>query len=93
MTDQFGSYKRLATAATTVISAYPCHLIGVVVNGGSGGTITLYDDPAAATSGNQIAIIEAIGATNPVSLPYYLVCNRGLTVVAAANTDFTVIYQ
>ena len=92
------SKKYISTATTTNVPGNAtdasCVLHTITINGGTAGTITVYDDSNSGTlAARRIAIIEAIGATNPVSLIYDAIMNNGITIVTAAATDVTVTWQ
>ena len=85
-------YAHISTATTTNLSnGIPRELGKVTINGGTAGVITIYDSDD--TSGTVIAVIEAIGATNPTTLHYDIATTKGLCVVTAAATDVTVSYR
>lgn len=88
-TQQNYSYKNVSTAATTVVKAAPGVLHRVTVNNGTFGTIALYDN-ASAASGTLIGTITPTAAAQ--TWVYDVATTLGLTMVAAANTDITVIY-
>lgn len=83
-------------------TATPCKdgsgvLQNIVINGGTAGTVTLYDIAAASCTGTpgsgKFATIETIGTTNPVSLAYNNRFLNGLCIVTAQATDVTVGVQ
>jgi len=81
--------QRINTGTTTVISDEPCFLDAIIINGGTIGNITLYDD-LSAVEDNNFGIITA--AFSGLTIPYAIQLDKGLTIVTAANTDITVIY-
>lgn len=83
------TFTNITTATTTVISSRPGILSHIVVNGGTMGTITVYDSGAA--SGTKIATIASPLAGQ--TYVYDAKTNVGLTVVTAAATDITVLSQ
>ena len=91
MLRDFHKFVNIATATTTIINATGKGggLVAIVVNGGTMGAITVYDNGAA--SGTLVATVAV-----PVAgwvLPYSCKLTTGLTIVTAAATDLTVIYQ
>ena len=90
-------YLYISTATTTAVRDGAGYLSGLTINGGTGGTVTLYDIAASGCSGTpgsgKFATIEAIGATNPVSLTYNLHVLKGICVVTAAATDLTITFN
>ena len=85
----FLPYTNIATAATTVISGGPGRLGRIVINGGTlTGTITVYDNTVG--SGSKIATISANQAIGQ-NFVYNCRFRTGLTIVATANVDFTVV--
>jgi hypothetical protein len=79
----------IATADTHVISARPCLLGHLVINGGTMGSITIYDSSAAA-SGRKIATIAA-----PIAgyvYPYQCSMLYGIVIVTAEATDISVSF-
>ena len=81
-------YSHLTQAQTYNLSATPGVLSQIIVNGGTTGTITVYDGPVAA--GNIVATITA--AVGMV-VPYLCRLDKGLTVVQSAATDTTVVFS
>jgi hypothetical protein len=81
-------FLNLATAATTTVKTGAGSLASIVINGGTMGSITVYDSLAG--SGTKIATIAA--PLPGMVLPYGVRFATGLTIVAAANTDFTVCF-
>lgn len=90
-------YSYIAASGDTAVRDGAGELGSVVVNGGTAGTITLYDIAALGCTGTpasgKFATIETIGSTNPVSLPYNLRVKNGICAVLSANTDVTVTWQ
>lgn len=91
-------YLYIHTAATTPIKDGAGFLSGVTLNGGTPGTVTLYDVAAqgcaSTPSSGKFATIEATSSTNPTSMPFFnLKFTNGLCAVTAAATDATVIYN
>jgi hypothetical protein len=81
------TYTHVSTATSTQVASISQLLHTVVVNGGTTGAVTLYDN-ASACSGTVIGTIQA--ATAPVTLDYDIQLKNGLCVVTAAATDITV---
>lgn len=90
-------YLYIHTAATTIVRGNGGGLHAVTINGGVAGAVTLYDIGSAGCTGTpgsgKFAVIETIGATNPVTLLYDLQTANGICVVTAAATDLTVTYN
>ena len=86
----FYRYANIKTATTTVIHATGKGggLVAITINGGTMGSITIYDNGAA--SGTEVAII-AIPVAGQV-FPYSAKLSTGLTIVTAAATNLTVTY-
>jgi hypothetical protein len=85
----YHKFLNITTATTTVVKTTGGGLYGIVVNGGTLGSITLYDNTEA--SGTLIGTIAS-----PVAgmvLPYNAKLDNGLTIVTAAATNLTVCYD
>jgi hypothetical protein len=81
--------KNITSNATTVISARPCYLSHIVVNGGTMGAISIWDNSA--TGGTVVATIAS-----PLAGQHYVydaAMVYGLKVVTADNTNLTVLWQ
>lgn len=81
--------KNITTATTTTVSARPCYLSHIVVNGGTMGAITIWDNNA--TTGAVVATIAS-----PLAGQHYVydaAMVYGLKVVTADNTNVTVLWQ
>ena len=81
--------KNITSDATTVVSARPCYLSHIVVNGGTMGAITIYDNSA--TGQTTVATIAS-----PLAGQHYVydaAMVYGLKVVTADNTNITVLWQ
>jgi hypothetical protein len=81
--------KNITSDATTVISARPCYLSHIVVNGGTMGAITIWDNNA--STGAVVATIAS-----PLAGQHYVydaAMVYGLKVVTADNTNITVLWQ
>lgn len=84
-----GKAKNISAAATTVVSSRPGTLKAIVVNTTAAGAITVYDNTAA--SGTKIATLKASIAEKDYQYNCRFV--NGLTVVTAAASDITVVYD
>ena len=82
-------YKNITTATNTVIKAAAGIIGGFVVNSGTMGTITLYDNTTCSTT--KIATITAptSGGIWPAGAKF----TTGLCITTGAATDMTVFYQ
>lgn len=82
-------WRHISLAGTYVLDTDKGTLRRIVVNTTANGTITVYDNSAG--SGNVIAVLKASVAegTYTYELPYV----TGLTVVTAAGSDITVVYD
>ena len=80
--------NNIATATTTLVKSGMGFLGHIVVNGGTMGSITVYDGIDA--TGTKIATIT--DPTAGMVLPYGCIFNVGLCIVTAATTDITVCY-
>lgn len=81
--------KNITSNATTSISTRPCYLSHIVVNGGTMGAITIWDNNA--TTGAVVATIAS-----PLAGQHYVydaAMVYGLKVVTADNTNLTVLWQ
>lgn len=79
----------ITSNTTTVISERPCYLSHIVVNGGTMGAITIYDNNS--VGGNVVATIAS-----PLAGQHYVYDAAmifGLKVVTADNTNLTVLWQ
>ena len=83
------NHTNIKTATTTTVKASAGRLAGVVVNGGTMGSVTIYDNSAG--SGTKIATVAAPLAG--MVLPYGCRVTTGITVVTAAATNLTVIWS
>jgi len=85
------------TAATIACKDGQGALTTIVINGGTAGTVTLYDIAASGCTGTpgsgKFAVIETIGSTNPVALPYNVRFLNGLCIVTGMATDLTAAVQ
>ena len=80
--------NNIATATTTLVKTGVGFLGHIVVNGGTMGSITVYDGIDA--TGTAIATVASPSAG--MVLPYGCVFNVGLCIVTAAATNITVCY-
>jgi len=81
--------KNITSNTTTTITARPCFLSHIVVNGGTMGAITIWDNNA--TTGAVVATIAS-----PLAGQHYVydaAMVYGLKVVTADNTNITVLWQ
>lgn len=87
--DRPGTHKNIATATTTVVKGSGGRLRRIVVNTTAAGAITVYDNTAA--SGTKIATLKA----SVVEGTYIYDCTfvTGLTIVTAAASDITVVFD
>jgi hypothetical protein len=81
-------YINLDADGTTTVKEGSGILAGIIVNGGTLGSITIYDSLAG--SGTKIATIAS--PTAGMALPYSCEFKTGLTIILAADTDITVVY-
>lgn len=79
-------YTYIHTATSTQVSTIGQILHTITINGGTGGTVTLYDNSSCATT--PIGVIAS--TTAPVTLVYDLQLKTGLCITTAAATDLTV---
>lgn len=81
-------YNYISTGATTVVKAAPGTLHTITVNGGTAGTVIVYDDPAQAGT-----IIASFDSTNAKATYIFdVVFTLGLTIITSAATKITVSY-
>ncbi len=83
------SAVNITSDTTTVISARPCYLSHIVVNGGTMGAISIWDNNS--TGGAVVATIAS-----PLAGQHYVydaAMVYGLKVVTADNTNITVLWQ
>lgn len=84
-----GLYKRITTAATTVVKSGPGKLLRIIVGTTASGAITVYD-----SVGTSTAIVVALKASIPEgSYAIGAYCRNGITVVTGADSDITVVYE
>jgi hypothetical protein len=92
-----GQFTYISTATTTLAKDQAGYLVGVTINGGTAGVVTLFDIGRTGCTGTpgsgKFATIETISATSPVHLAYNLRFTNGLCVLTAANTDLTVTWN
>jgi hypothetical protein len=82
-------YKTITTAKTEPVSALPCILSSILVQGGTAGTITVYDNTSA--SGSPVINFDATNALNNYIVNVEMTV--GLTVVTSAATKLTIFYK
>ena len=78
----------ISTAATTVCHSQKGKLVGIVVTGGTAGTIKIYDHASAAT--NLIVDFDSTNALKDYNF-YGMNFENGLVVVTGAATKLTVL--
>ena len=78
----------ISTASTTVCHSQKGKLVGVVVTGGTAGTIKFYDHASAAT--NLIVDFDSTNALKDYNF-YGMNFENGLTVVTGAATKLNVL--
>lgn len=83
------AYNHISSATTTTAKSGAGILRSIVVNTTAAGTITVYDNTAG--SGTVIAVLKASIVEN--SYIYDLAFTTGLTIVTAAASDLTVVYE
>ena len=84
--------KNIATNTTTVVKSGAGRLYGISVNTTAAGTITVYDNTAA--SGTKLAVLKSSVAEGMyLQFPEGFTFQTGLTVVTAAASDITVVYE
>lgn len=83
------SYAYIATAGTNTVKTGSGNLVRLVVEGGTAGTIIIYDNTAA--SGTIMASFDSTNAlaTYTFDIPY----STGLTIITSANTKLTLVYS
>jgi len=83
------SYNYIATATTTVIKTGAGVLHSITVNGGTAGTIIVYDNTAGSGT-----IIASFDSTNALATYLFdIAFATGLTIVTGAATKLTVSYR
>lgn len=93
MREDFGTFKNISTATTTVVKKGPGILVAIIVNKAvASGVYTIYDNTAA--SGTKIATVTMPGTllASQMVLPFNCKFTTGLTVVTSSTDDITVIY-
>jgi len=92
-----GVAKHINTATTTVVKNGNGYLDIVSLNGGTAGTVSLYDIASSGCTGTPasglLAAITVSGTFPPVSMFYEINFNNGLCVVTSAATDVTVAFN
>lgn len=83
------NYAYISTAATTVVKASAGFLHSIVVNGGTAGTIVVYDNPSG--TGTIIASFDSTSAL--AAYLFDVQFTTGLTIVTGAATKVTVSYR
>lgn len=87
--EQRFNYTYISTQTTTVVKAAPGVLHGIIVTGGTAGTIIIYDNASGA--GTVIANFDS----TVVFQPYIFDVNvsQGITIVTGAATKITVLWR
>lgn len=83
------NYTNISSATTTVVKSGRGNVARIVINTSAAGAITVYDNTSAA--GTKIATF----ASSVAAGTYEFGCkfNTGLTIVTAAASDLTVIWE
>lgn len=89
LVEQRNNYTHISTATTTVVKTGAGHLHRLVVQGGTAGTIVVYDNTAASGS-----IIASFDSTNDLA-SYEFNCSfaTGLTIVTGAAVKVTAVWR
>lgn len=86
---EYYSYNNITSAADTQVKGTAGILAGVVVNGGTMGAITIYNNTSCATT-----IIATIASPyGGQVIPFGVYAGTGICVKTAAATNITVIYK
>lgn len=80
----------IATQTTTDILSGRGWLHKIIVNGGTMGAVTVYDEATGAST-TKIATIGSTGLVPGATFPYDCPLTKGLQIVTAAATDVTAI--
>lgn len=80
---------RISTATTTVVKTGKGILYRIIIGTTAAGAITIYDNTAA--SGTVVAVLKA--SIGEGSYAFGTIFQNGLTVVTAAESDITVVYE
>lgn len=88
-TEERFSYTYISTATTTTVKSGAGFLHTITVNGGTAGTIIIYDNTAG--SGTVIASFDSTNALN--TYQFNVTFGTGLTIVTSAATKITVSYR
>lgn len=83
------NYTNIASATTTTVKSGRGVLKAIVINTTAAGAITIYDNTAA--SGTKIATIKS--SIVEQELDYNCRFLTGLTIVTAAASDITVVWE
>lgn len=83
-------YRNITTATTTYVKEAPGILAGIVVNGGTMGSITVVDNTSTVV-GSTVATIASPVAGQVI--PFGVKCGVGIAIVTGAATDLTVVWQ
>lgn len=87
--EQRFSYTYISTATTTTVKSGAGFLHSITVNGGTAGTIIIYDNTAG--SGTIIASFDSTNAL--ATYTFNVSFGTGLTIVTSAATKITVSYR
>lgn len=83
------NYTNISTGTTTVVKSGKGNLARIVINTTAAGAITVYDNTSAA--GTKIATFPSSAVVG--NYEYICKFNTGLTIVTAAASDITVIWE
>lgn len=83
------NYTNITTATTTTVKSGRGTLTRLVINTTAAGTITLYDNTAG--SGTKIGTLKA--SVGEGTYMYGVRFTTGLTIVTAAASDVTVVWE
>jgi len=84
-------YTNISTADNTAVLAAPGILAGILVNGGTMGQVTVYDNVACTVGGTVVATIASPYAGQVI--PFGVGMDTGISIRTAAATNLTVIWK
>jgi len=84
-----GVAVRYTTAGTYVVKSKAGTLYRIIIGTTAAGAISIYD--ATSASGTPVAVLKA--SIPEGSYAFGFVFRTGLTIVAGANSDITVVYE
>jgi hypothetical protein len=84
------AFSNITSNATTYVKSAPGVLAGILVNGGTMGSVTVKDNTALVV-GTTIATITSPFAGQVI--PFGVNVSNGICIVTADNTNITVIYK